>query len=101
MHMLNIFAYRSTDPEAMKKIADPVGEDNDKWIAAICCDAPLVVACWGGHGLHRERGSNVRLAVGMLRVRLGQPALKCFGLTMSGQPKHPLYLKNDASLISL
>ena len=30
--MVNIFAYRATDPRKMKKATDPVGPDNDKWI---------------------------------------------------------------------
>ena len=52
--MLNIFAYRSTDPEKMKAVADPVGPDNDRWIKEIAGNAGIVIAAWGNHGDHLD-----------------------------------------------
>ena len=31
--MLNLFAWRATDPAGIKAAADPIGPDNDRWIA--------------------------------------------------------------------
>ena len=55
--------------------------------------ADLVVAAWGrdGHWVWRDTA--------ILGLLSGIP-LQCLGRTADGQPKHPLYLKNDAALAS-
>jgi hypothetical protein len=84
MFMLNIFAFRATDPKVMKAESDPVGADNDYWLRKICCEYTddLVIAQWGNHGVHRGRSTEVRRLV---------PQLHCFGITQIGEPKHILY----------
>lgn len=89
--ILNIFALRSTDPAALYSTNSPIGASNDAWIDSMTMDAKLVVAAWGNHGLHLQRGSTVRF---MIRER----RLACFGLTRTKEPKHPLYLSGRASL---
>ncbi|KQI73465.1 hypothetical protein AN191_00760 [Loktanella sp. 5RATIMAR09] len=83
----NIFAWRETDPFAMRKAADPVGPDND---AAICGGAEWadqIIAAWGTHGAHCDRGRQTE----MLLRGLGKP-LYTLGLSKHGHPKHPLYI---------
>ena len=92
IHMLNLFAFRATDPKVMKAATDPVGPDNDATIAAVCVNHRPVVACWGVHGEHLGRADAVLAMV---------DGLKCFGLTKDGYPKHPLYLPGSAGLIDL
>jgi hypothetical protein len=82
--MANIFAYRATDPRKMKKAADPVGPDNDKWIRKLAKKADKVVGVWGNHGTHQNRGADV---VEMF------PRLFCIAKNKSGTPAHPLYKK--------
>lgn len=84
MYMLNLFAFRATDPKKMKKVQDPVGKDNDRMIAVCAFKADKVVFCWGNHGAHRGRSQEIRKKIG--------PA-ECFGFTKAGEPKHPLYLR--------
>ncbi len=100
--MLNLFAYRSTDPEAMKKVDDPDGEWNIDDLADVllACNGPWV-ACWGTHGSHMERGAKIAkwFAEGQFLIPPGQ--LKCFGLNKDGSPKHPLYLKSTTELIPM
>jgi hypothetical protein len=85
MCMTNLFAFRSTDPVGMKQQADPVGPDNDEWIARIALDASLVVAAWGNDGAHLGRSAHV---VGLL----SGANLHCLSVTNTGEPGHPLYL---------
>ena len=87
--VVNIFAYRATDPKVMRAAADPVGPDNDAAILASVQDwrPDRVVCAWGAHGLYLGRGAAV---AGMLRGT-GVP-LWHLGLTAAGQPKHPLYI---------
>lgn len=88
----NLFAYRATDPRAMRKAADPIGRDNDEWLLKMYQQADIVVACWGAGGSFMGRDMQVAL-----KLR-GKP-LKCLGLTKDFSPRHPLYLKADTQLI--
>jgi hypothetical protein len=83
----NIFAWRDTDPRKMRKAADPVGLHNDAAILDGVNWADQVIAAWGAHGAHLDRGRQVET---LLR-RTGK-ALFQLGLTNTGQPKHPLYI---------
>src|SRR5207249_5914720 len=42
--MVNLFAYRATDPDAMKAHPQPVGTENDYWIRKMAREAGVVVA---------------------------------------------------------
>jgi hypothetical protein len=85
--VLNIFAFRATDPRDMRAAADPVGPANDDVIRASLPWAAQVICAWGTHGAHLDRGAQVEA---MLR-RAGQP-LYHLGLSKQGHPKHPLYI---------
>lgn len=94
--VLNLFAFRATDPAALKGAADAIGPDNDDAIIAMLCEVPRVymptaiIAAWGAHGGLMKRDAAVK---GLLRSA-GLRA-SCFGLTKEGHPRHPLYLPAD------
>jgi hypothetical protein len=90
----NIFALRSTDPNALYLEADPVGPDNDRWIMTCAKAAILVVAGWGAHGILNHRSFDLRHSLRSFKVR-------CLGKTKDGEPRHPLYLPANAQLIDL
>jgi hypothetical protein len=83
----NIFAWRDTDPAAMRAAIDPVGPGNDAAIRQSVMWADMIIAAWGTHGAHLERGPEVEA---LLRGA-GRP-LHVLGLTQTGHPKHPLYI---------
>jgi len=82
----NLFAWRATDPAALKAARDPVGPDNDAWLTRLAVDAGLVVAAWGNHGAWQGRSGQV---VAML------PDPHCLQMNLSGEPAHPLYLRRS------
>lgn len=86
--MANLFAYRATVPSDMKAAKNPIGLENDVWLAQLSKDAGIVVAAWGNDGSHLDRSSVVKATL---------PNLHCIKMNKSGEPAHPLYLK--ASLI--
>lgn len=88
--MLNLFAFRATDPREMKNALDPVGPDNDEILKSFISGASTVVAAWGNHGSFRKRDAFVVT----LAKTVGKK-LYCFDITSQGQPKHPLFLPND------
>jgi hypothetical protein len=81
--MLNLFAYRSTDPDALYDVADPIGPGNDAALVEHTREAPKILAAWGAFPLAEERGPAV------LRL-INRPVL-CLGVTKQGMPRHPLY----------
>lgn len=91
MAMLNLFAYRATKPGDMRSAVDPVGPGNDEWILSVARESKLIVACWGV-GCFNGRDRKV------VKIIRGLP-LRCFGLTAEGHPKHPLYLRKDATAV--
>ena len=91
--MTNIFAYRSTDPLAMKAIDEPIGQDNSEHLLECARHASVIVAAWGTHGTHRGRADEVRALLG--------PRLHCLKLTKDGHPAHPLYLPKTLTPIPM
>lgn len=85
--MLNLFAFRDTSPDDMRKAADPVGpENNDVLLAA----TGTMVAAWGVNGTFRGRDIEIK--------KMFSGRLKCLGLSKDGHPRHPLYLPLDSTL---
>jgi hypothetical protein len=85
--MVNLFAYRATNPAAMKAQPAPVGVDNDRWLFELAKDAGVIVAAWGVDGTHLNREKEV--------MRLLAGKLCCLKKTKDGHPGHPLYLDKN------
>jgi hypothetical protein len=83
----NIFAWRDTDPHKMRAALDPVGPENDAAIRDGAGWSDQIIAGWGTHGAHLDRGP----AVERLLRDFGQPLFH-LGLSKAGHPKHPLYI---------
>ena len=88
--VVNLFAFRATNPADMKAAPDPIGPLNDEWILKEAESSNIVIAGWGQHGSHRGRSGNVRQILMSADVPL-------FSLkrAKNGQPTHPLYLPAD------
>ncbi len=85
--VVNIFAWRATDPRDMRAAADPVGPENDAAIVEAARWADQVICAWGTHGAHLGRGA----AVEALLRETGRPLFH-LGLSKAGHPRHPLYI---------
>ncbi len=105
--MLNLFAYRATDPKEMLSVEDPVGEENDAFIRAAIEEAYAlnngrldVVGGWGNHGLHLNRQAAFLELIEPLR---SLPKLKfsCLGKNANQTPKHSLYIAADKAFEDL
>lgn len=92
--MTNAFGYRSTDPRGLTKIHDPVGPLNDAYLRKCFALAARVVVAWGNWGNLYDRDRRVLELLQEAGVKA-----KCFGLTKTGQPRHPLYLRRDEALV--
>ena len=90
MVMVNLFDVRATDPAVMKRRRAPLSRANDAVLLAHAREAALVVGAWGVHGAHRGRGEAVRALLHDHDIET-----RCFGLTASGEPLHPLYQRRE------
>ena len=95
IEVVNLYAYRATNPKDLWKTASPIGPGNDDHIreAAQSCDR--VVLAWGAHGAKYGRGQRVEDL-----VRECGKDVVTLGRTKSGEPKHPLYLRADTAALS-
>ncbi len=85
----NLYAYRSTDPDALLALDyhTAVGPENDYHLDLMAQQSEKIVLAWGNPGAKRRKGPPF-CPGGWWHL----------GLTKTGQPKHPLYLKGDTQL---
>lgn len=83
----NVFAWRSTDPTALRTVADPIGPANDAVLVETARRADLVIAAWGVHAAFDDRGMQVQRMLVDAGVEL-----QALRLTKGGHPGHPLYV---------
>jgi len=82
----NLFAARHNKPSGLREFEDRVGPHNDDALKVLSKAAWRTVAAWGGSGPLGDRPKEVaRLLINPV----------CLGLTASGQPRHPLYVRGD------
>lgn len=98
LHVVNLYAFRSASPKALRGNGDIVGPANDAAIRSAFRQArnttSAVVAAWGAHGT--AHGRHLRA---LTIAREEHIQLQCLGVTASMQPKHPLYIANGQPLI--
>jgi hypothetical protein len=98
LRILNIFAFRATNPADMREAADPVGPLNDHYIQAALLgrhQAAQIVCGWGTHGDHLGRGERVMT---LLQASGVEPV--ALRWTKHGHPQHPLYVGYDKLPVS-
>jgi len=85
--MLNIFAYRATNPREIKDVPDKIGKYNDVFLNNFAGDNNYdVIFCWGAFPEYKWRMNQVENI-----FTHGKP----IALSKDGFPRHPLYLKKD------
>lgn len=89
--MTNIFAWRDTSPDEMKKAVEPIGEANDKYLLTVATDASLVIAAWSQHGSFNNRSTDVRKVLRDIPLHILKMG--------ASEPWHPLYLKDSTQPI--
>lgn len=101
IEVVNLFAVRATDPSELPAWRDPIGPDNDVYIAAAAERAARIVAAWGAHeydGMVSARA----VAVTRLLRRHCAPVVRivALGLAASGAPRHPLRVSYNVQAAS-
>lgn len=83
--MLNLFAWRDTDPEAMRRAPEPIGPDNtlSHLQDHLKTASGPKIAAWGKHGTHLRRHMQAMMTI---------EGLSYLKMNKDGTPRHPLYL---------
>lgn len=84
----NLFAYITSNPSKLLSIDDPVGPDNDMILRSLMeYTSQDIWVMWGSSKIAKERVKSP--------VIQNLSRMICLGISRSGQPKHPLYLRVD------
>lgn len=92
--VVNLFAWRATDPKTLADAADPGGEGNGKAIISSAQLSDLVICAWGTGGKLNDRGRRITDLLTTWKI-----PMKCLGVTKCGHPKHPLYMPKTKPLM--
>jgi hypothetical protein len=83
----NLFAWRSTSPDVLEQVPDPVGPHNHLVLEAEAMKAKTIICGWGVGGTLNAQGVTITNA-----LKGAGHALQCLGTTKDGHPRHPLYV---------
>jgi hypothetical protein len=94
----NVFAYRSTDVNALARVDDPIGPKNHEYVSEIIERADILVPCWGSRAkLPKVLRPHLDKFIEILQDS-NKPVM-CFGKTASNDPAHPLMLPYSTQLV--
>lgn len=93
----NLFAARATDVRELSLMEDPIGQLNDGWLTTLMLNSDIVVPCWGSRNKIPDRLHH-RIDDVVSMIKEHHCVTKCFGVTNSGDPKHPLMLGYNSTL---
>jgi len=97
IEVLNLFAYRATDPADLKRAGYPAGPDNvahlDGRIKAVQAASGVVVCAWGVNARNSAKAAEFVAWAASWRI-----PLYALRLTADGVPWHPLMLPYNCAL---
>ena len=92
IEIYNLFAFRSTDPRRLLEVADPIGPNNDRFLAELAQNRMGIVIAWGV--VPKPLSGRAKRVTRRL-ARHAAKRLMCLGLTKGGHPKHPARLPKN------
>lgn len=98
IRVVNLYAYRATNPRDLGATADPEGVvENDQTIYHAVHGCRRVICAWGASpGPHVDRARRVYdLLIQALGPMTYMPRPEALALTKLGHPRHPLYAPYD------
>jgi hypothetical protein len=94
--VLNLFAYRATNPKELLLQADPVGPLNGSFLHSAFQTSSPIICAWGNSSIVDRLLKQVKNYFPLYAAKLER--LAYLDLSVNGTPKHPLYLPGDTEL---
>ena len=92
----NLYALRSSAPEALWSARDPIGPKNWRTLVGLAAQAVVqsfpIVCAWGALARQDQIDGALRM------FHASGARLACLGRTQRGAPRHPLYVRADQPL---
>jgi len=92
LFITNLYSYITPDPKQLKKVKEPILQENDNWIQQMTATCKMILCIWGNNAEE-------------YRIIEVSPIIKhkaySIGFTKSGRPRHILHTKIDVPLIRL
>ncbi len=88
--MANLYGYVSTDPNALLKAGDFIGELTDHYLKQMIAMSGRQLCGWGSFKPVVKRAP-------VVLAMIKEPY--CLGVNADGQPKHPLYVAYDMPMV--
>ena len=88
IHVVNLYALVSTDPEKLLSEPDSIGGVTDDYLEMAAFTTSKVIVAWGNHG-----ADNQRRVDSVIKILTRFQDIYCLGKNQNGQPKHPLYVR--------
>ncbi len=89
--IVNLYAFRATDPRDLERAGRPIGPENDRHILAAFALADAIVCAWG----QNEPKDSLRPVALRRLLSEAKRTADCLGRAKNGQPRHPLMLSYD------
>ena len=58
--VVNLFAWRATDPQELKAVVDPIRPKNDQIVEAAVNRCDVVICAWGAHAMAESRTYEIK-----------------------------------------
>lgn len=87
LEVVNLFAWRATNPKELPTVEEPIGSENDRTIEERCLAADWVICAWGSDKFGQRRARVVLESLRRLNIHL-----RCLRKSKDGHPWHPLYV---------
>lgn len=95
LEIVNLYSWRASNPsELLRPGLILQGPEHWAHFHRVMCDTSLVVCAWGAHKMAEQAAP---IVLDSIQSYAHTP--RCLGKTISGGPRHPLYLKKDALLV--
>ena len=95
IEVVNLYGFRATDPKELATAKEPIGPQNDGVALAAINRCDVAICAWGAHEMARRRARTM-----WEMIKSNRPQAFCLGMTKSGAPKHPLYIKTGTPLVA-
>lgn len=93
LQVVNLFDFRATNPDELKKTSYPASKHNMDIIRAAAIMSDKVICAWGTKGIYNRQNEKVLQMLGKENI-----SLYALDITKDGHPKHPLYVPYDTEL---
>jgi len=95
MEVVNLFAFKSTDPAGLWKVKKPVGKRNDSFIRDAVSRADQVILAWSGEVAKDPEFKRRAACVMRMVCKIARPYH--LGFTKTREPRHPRVLPKSAT----